>query len=509
MFQRNAAFLALLGLAGCAYEAPVDKTYVPSNTIAGTIVADGVTEIGDVWVFVFDAKAPPPPVGTGAPITFSTVPASRFTGDGAGVQSAPYAVPYLADTTEETGFEAGYLVTALMDVDGNFNPFATALAGSTCGDYLGEHTAGLGSPYPEPVFVEGGEVKDEITITISRRNDTQRPAFTLADPDLVISKSVARASLVNQAANTQTYRVIATGVHTEYPAECPKGEKCDPLPLDLDGPCAQDPSVGDAACGQLIACSCPPDIQAPCQTGFPVHFVDRIDNATGDPVPDGLHDPYPAELQAANGIKDTWPRVFLDYLGVPTSDPDGNTIFENDLGTFEWPEGSGRYVRERWVAENYPMALELVVPGIGLIHPDPDNKFDPFMAKEMQITFSPAFRHYHPGGTYDVDPANGPYDLFDLRCYADPNFGDGQFPSGDPDAQHPASCVPGQPVSLDDVPNGAWQMVLITESGQSWWLPNDIGLPARAAEEGVDNPLQATDPTFDPATQGVYLMLGD
>lgn len=497
--------LGLMGSVACDYEAPINDQYQNSNTISGTIVASGVTEPGLVFVFVFDAKNPPPPVGTGSPVTFSAVPSSAFTGDQAGVQSAPYAIPYLPDTTEATGFEAGFLVTALMDTDHNFNPFADALGGSTCTDWLGEHRD-QDAARPAQVFVEGGELKDNVTITINRQNLTQRPAFTLKNKNLRISKQTAAASLLDQASNTQFYRVLATGVHTNYPGECPKGEACPGVDLDLEGPCTQDPALTDQQCAQQPACYCPPAIQDPCQTGFMVHMVDNFD-ADGNPTPDGVHDPYPAELQAANDLKDTWPRLFLEYQGTLGDDGAGNTVFQNDLGTFEWPPGTGRMVNERWVAENYPLALELNFLGPSLVAPAGEDPYAPFLAKELNMTFSPAFRHYHEGGTFDVDPANGPWDLYDLRCYADPAFGDGQFPSNDEFEKHPATCVPGQPVSVDDVPSGVWRMTMVTEAGQTWRLPNEIGLPAWAEGIGVEQPLESTDPTFDVTDQGVYMII--
>ncbi len=502
--------LAVASSTSCDYEAPLNDQYKAFNSISGTIVADGVAAPNHVFVFVFDAKNPPPPIGTGAPYTFTTVSSMAFTGDEAGVQSAPYTIPYLPDTNAETGFEAGFLVTALIDTDGNFNPFADSLAGSSCTDWLGEHKASVTDPYPVPVFVEGGKIKDDVTVVISRQNLSQRPAFTLAEPELVISKEIARQSLLDQGANTQTYRILATPVHTEFPGECPKTDKeCDALALDFVGPCAQDPAINDTQCTNAPACSCPDAIQEPCATGFPLHFNDKTNNQTGEPGADGFHDFYPAELQAANGIKDTWPRVYLEYMGTPTSDDDGRTIFENDLGAFEWPRGSGRMVNERWVAENYPLALELNFLGPTLLAPGGSDPFAPFRAKEVNLTFSPAFRHYNENGTYDEDIANGPFDLYDLRCFADPGFGDGQFPSQDEFQKHPASCVDGQPVVASDVPNGAWKMIMVTENGQSWRVPNEIGLPAWAEDDGVEAPLESTSPDFEVDSQAVYLLLDD
>lgn len=219
--------LALCPLVSCDYEAPVDGTYLPSNTISGTILANGIETPSDVTVLVFDALNPPPPIGTGSPLTFTTVPASAFTSDGAGLSSAPYAVPYLPDTNDSTGYVAGYLVTALMDTDGNFNPFAPMLGGSSCTDWIGEHSDQIGSPFPTPVLVEGGESLDNVPIVMSRQNPFERPAFTLVDGIQTLSKETAAGSALDPISNTQTFRIGAVGIHADYDGQS----------IDYTGPC--------------------------------------------------------------------------------------------------------------------------------------------------------------------------------------------------------------------------------------------------------------------------------
>ena len=229
---RPLAALALLWMAphGCDYDAPLSDRYAPSNTIAGTLVTDGVEVPGDTIVLLFDAKNPPPPIGLGRPITFTTVPAADYTTDGAGVKSAPYAIPYLPDTSEENGYEAGFLVTALIDTDSNFNPFAPAIAGSTCGDWLGEHRSDIGAPLPAPVFVSGGELLDGVTVVIDREQPTQRPAFTLKEGPTRIDLQQAVESGVDPFSKTQLYRIESTSVHTAYGTP--------PADYNLPGPCA-------------------------------------------------------------------------------------------------------------------------------------------------------------------------------------------------------------------------------------------------------------------------------
>ena len=49
-------------LASCTYEPPLNPDFQPTNTIAGTIVADGIDQPADTIILVFDAKDPPPPL---------------------------------------------------------------------------------------------------------------------------------------------------------------------------------------------------------------------------------------------------------------------------------------------------------------------------------------------------------------------------------------------------------------------------------------------------------------
>lgn len=469
--------LALSTLASCDYEAPVDASYQPQNTISGTIIANGIDEPSDVIVLVFDALNPPPPIGTGSPVTFTTVPASEFTTDGAGLSSAPYALPYLADTNDSTGYIGGYLMTALMDTDANFNPFAPMLGGSSCTDWIGEHSDRVGSLLPTPLLVEGGVSLDNIPIIMSRQNPFERPAFTLPEGVHTLSKEMAAQSGVDPVTQTQTYRVGAVGIHAEYDGQT----------VDYNGPCPISAEDADT-CFVLPACDCDPVATQACETAIWMHFVDAD--------ADGEHDPHPSELQAAGGLKDTWPKVYLEYLGQPVVDGDVTLGFVNEYasGSFEWPVGSGRFVPERWVGENYPSGLELNVFGAAGIAPY-GATFSTFPAREASVTFSPAFRHYHADGQFAVDPASGPFDLVDLRCFTT----NGVYP------EYP-TCT-GEEVSIGMVPSGAYSLTVILENGQTWTIPNEGGIPGIAQAIGLDEPPPSTDASYDPATQGAYLML--
>ena len=293
---------------------------------------------------------------------------------------------------------------------------------------------------------------------------------------------VSREAASNQdQAQSVRYHIRATGIHTDY------GN----APLDLLGPCDRDPALDDATCSASAVCDCDLATFDPSQTAMWVHFMDND--------VDGVHDPYPSELQAANGVKDTWPRLYLEYIGTPTTTPDGTVSFENPLAQnlFEWPPDSNRVRPERWVAENYTVAYDLIFLGPTGIAADPTNPFSPFPVFEMNMLFSPAFRHYHADGAYAVDPANGPYDLLDIRCYTSDA---GVYPDF-------ASCT-GEEIDWNDVPAGAWSLTLVTESGQTWSVPNEIGVPQLAFAVGLDAPLESTDlSVFDVRSQASYLLL--
>ena len=66
-------------LAGCAWQAPLDPEAEPvPASLAGTVVHEGDVPPGDVVLVLYDAQDPPPPGGTGRPVTFPTVPAEAF-----------------------------------------------------------------------------------------------------------------------------------------------------------------------------------------------------------------------------------------------------------------------------------------------------------------------------------------------------------------------------------------------------------------------------------------------
>ena len=173
-------FWLLYFVTGCGYVAPLYEDTEPiPNTIKGSILANGITEPSDAMILVYDADDPPPPYGTGSPVALGSVPHTSFSTNSDGILSASYAV---------TGLNDGqYTVAALLDMDGDFNPFATALAGSTCGDQVGAHVTDLTTLDISTVEICGGTVAENISILVGTEMPFERPAFTLKADQYFIS----------------------------------------------------------------------------------------------------------------------------------------------------------------------------------------------------------------------------------------------------------------------------------------------------------------------------------
>ena len=244
-------------LFACAYEVPLDPD-APDvlNVLSGTVVVSGADAVADTVILVYDAANPPPPVGTGRPMTFATVPSDAFEKKAGGVPSAPWAITEVPD--------GDYLVTALMDVDGNFQPLITATAGSTCGDWLGAYFTDITTGAYATVHVEGGKFLGGITVAVGREMTTQRPAYTLQDDEAV--------DTVIQHVLGSPFTLLSTAVHSDI--------------YELPGPY---------------------DGTADCQTVFWQYAPD--DDG------DGVANAHPNENFAVAGFKELWPRLYLRYLG--------------------------------------------------------------------------------------------------------------------------------------------------------------------------------------------------
>lgn len=350
------------GLAGCGNEAP-ENPFAPElgNVLRGTVVAGNVPVTQPVILFLSDANNPMPPAGTGRPITFGTVPGRDFTEVERGVRAAPFSLTGLPD--------GDFLLTGFMDLDRNFHPGASTLAGATCGDLAGAWLGGLDSTTPEVISVAGDELIDNIAVLLGRRIPTERPAFTVAED--------AQASLGG------VLQLSSVAIEARF------GD----IALSLTGPFNTDA----------------PD---PCDTAFWVHLRDED--------ADGEIDPHPT--LGALGASDVWPRVYLRWLGEP--------VDENQDGFANRFDRGGIPSDVSFATEGLPFAPQLATLPPEQLEPRIGS---PFPVTSLDVALPPVARRFGP-----EDPPEGSI------------------------------------VSAADVPAGAWSITVVSETGQTWAIPNEL-----------------------------------
>lgn len=403
-------FIGGLLLASCAYEAPLDDNAVELlGAMSGQVVFGGDGELGPAYVLLYDVNNPGPPEGTGEPVTFAAISPDAFSGEDMGLDAAAFAL---------TRLPAGsYYANGLLDVDGNFNPLYSALAGATCGDWVGSHLTDLVYQQPAPVQVEAGELTDDVVVLIGQQLPLERPVFELVGAPTFDVSDVRDGVALPLFRLRSTMLELAEG-NPPFSSE---------LPLVLGPTCG--PGLPEPACGESPVCACDPTTLQPCGTAHYVQLVDADAN--------GLTDPNPDPTLAAAGILDIWPRVYIEST-APLEE------FVLDGVTY----------RERWVTQAFPLLGEITTVATQLLVP-PDQAAGflglpvgiPTPGYEVSVTFVPIFLHFHAGGA--LPSPNGPYDVVDLT----------------------------QPQSPTDVlPPGPWQTTVITFTGQTWTVPNEAAL---------------------------------
>lgn len=436
--MRNSTPLLALALlaSACNYSPPLrakgDRWRKDEilNSVTGAVHLTGPAEPANTMVLLFDAFAPGPPEGTSGPVDFAVITADEFVGDSVFGYRGEYAFTDVPD--------GEYLVDAIVDVDGDFGPLAFTLGGATCGDWQGSHfglnepavttTVDTGGPSPAVygkgrVIVEGGRVVRGVAVDVAQELTTERPAFVF-DGDL------GYQAISLTAAGTQpvppSYKLKSSGIHVVFP-ESPDYK------LDLANPCA--PGADPRFCSDTTLC----------EGAFSVFYADKDGDGFMDPHPD-----YPPDF----GLKDIWPRVFLEYLGTPTLVDGVPQVDENGFPLITPPTDLAP--GEFWGGENFPFALEatfnLAIAPVGV----------PTKMPEISVLFPPLVAKFD---------AEGNATLYDLSIEAD----------------------------RAAVPRGIWGVNIISWTGQTWGLPNEI------SEWG----LESTDPAFLSKTQGGFLLTTD
>lgn len=143
------AFLLLAFAPGCEQPPVIPTQDHQQNTltsrIEGQVVVQGSAR-GNAVVFLYDAARPPPPAGTGRPLSFTFIPGSRLYGDAYGDGSGgPFVAPYTFSLVPP----GRYLIRGFIDHDEcggaggggcrapDFNPWFNVTAEPNRGDVGG------------------------------------------------------------------------------------------------------------------------------------------------------------------------------------------------------------------------------------------------------------------------------------------------------------------------------------------------------------------------------------
>ncbi len=125
---------ALMAAAACENPPVVPTADVRQNEQSGRIEGDVVVTgaaRGNAVIFLYDAAKPPPPTGTGRPLTFTTVSADRLFGGAEG--NGPFTAPFAFSLVKP----GSYLVRGLIDTNADFIPWYGVTADTNAGDVGG------------------------------------------------------------------------------------------------------------------------------------------------------------------------------------------------------------------------------------------------------------------------------------------------------------------------------------------------------------------------------------
>lgn len=256
MTTRGLMTLSFLVVAGC--EAPMvfpgadRRQNTKLSRIEGRVVVSSAQR-GNVVVSLFDAARPPPPAGTGRPLTFALVPRQALFGAAADSDPGPFTAPFAFSLVAP----GRYQIRAFLDSNDDFVPWYGVTNEVNTGDVGGaavdatrqvrtlEVTA-VDDGLPAPVLDVPVTVSDTLRVPIDR------PAFEVTQPGTTLA--LEEATLAAQ-----------------------------PLPLELRARPINEGLVKQPA------------------PLFLVRFVD--DN--GDGMPDDAN---------GDGVPDVWPRVVVRKL---------------------------------------------------------------------------------------------------------------------------------------------------------------------------------------------------
>jgi hypothetical protein len=379
--MKNLSAVVLLVLMGC--EAPAvfpgaDKRQnTQSGRIEGQVIVNTATR-GRIVLFLYDATRPPPPIGTGRPLTFTVVSRESVFGAAPDGDTGPFTAPFAFSLVAP----GHYLVRGFVDSNSDFIPWYGVTADATQGDV-------------------GGAAIDPVTrasrIIEVGTDEAGRPIPALDVP--VSFSDAARIPLDRPIFS------VSGGAESVIVSGQPKVIELQATPID-EGVMNQPTPA------------------------FMVRFVD--DN--GDGVPDDAN---------GDGIPEVWPRVVVRKLAQDRSP----LIDENDLDKNGVVDAEGEdYEHANGEKDGKPDVVVLaagfdvteyaaqLVDGMGKVKPTPT------IVPHLKLVLQPR--------AFDVS-------------------------------------TPTSPQQLRGVPIGDYAITVIQQTGQTWRVPNELGLDGADAIAGL------------------------
>lgn len=220
------AWLTLLIACG---EPSITDVTEPRGLIEGTLVYPSGAARGNVYVFLYRAEDPPPPLGFGRPLSFVAVSRQQLFQDAPPGERRTFSTRFTIPSVPAGRYE----LRAFLDADGNFNPSHELLAQPTAGDVAGGFVDAEGRFLTAEVRA-GQRNASEVLVTLVRELPVERPAFAhlgeltfsvpLLNPaSLVLETRAFQRGAIQMAAERARFLVQLTG----------RGE--DGRPLDEDG----------------------------------------------------------------------------------------------------------------------------------------------------------------------------------------------------------------------------------------------------------------------------------
>lgn len=376
--MKRTMLLLALTLWGC--EAPgvfpgEDKRQKgsPLARIEGQVIVSTATR-GKVVLFLYDAMRPPPPVGTGRPLTFTVVSREAVFGAALDGATGPFTAPF-AFSLRGPG---RYLIRGFVDSNDDFIPWYGVTADTTQGDV-------------------GGAAIDPVT-RASRVVEIGVDEAGLPIPALDVPISFSDAA---RLPFDRPIFSVAGGMESITVTGSPRVIELQATPID-EGVMNQPTPA------------------------FLVRFVD--DNADG--VPDDAN---------GDGIPEVWPRVVVRKI-QQTGNP---LIDENDLdknGVVDEPVEGVEFADNEYVNGMKDGLPDVVVLAAGF----DVTEYAPMLFDAM--------------GRAKTTPIAVPR----LRLVLQPRAFDVR--------------VPTAPQPLRAVPIGRYAITVIQQTGQTWRVPNELGL---------------------------------